>query len=102
MRATLASREDSIVNALFKIRRVFKVFPEEDQTSTGTTKSLVTVKDVLNVLIGHKTSVEKHIRRGGNDIAVFERVVELLRSDETTGMGNICAPSLAVNFFHST
>ena len=42
--ATLASREDSIINALFKIRGVLEVFPEEDETGTRTTKSLVTIK----------------------------------------------------------
>jgi hypothetical protein len=85
---TLASREDSVVNALLKIRRVLEVFPEEDETSTRTTKSLVTVKIMLKAPMLRKRSV--NIRSGGNDVAVFERVVELLSSDETTGMGNIC------------
>ena len=92
MGTTLASREDSIVDALLKIRRVIEVFSEEDETSTGTTKSFVTVKIMLNAPILHKSSVnnKKNIRSGGNDVAVFEWVVELLSSDETTGMGNIC------------
>ena len=44
MGATLASREDSVVNTFLKIRRVLEVFPEEDKTGTGTTKSLVAAK----------------------------------------------------------
>lgn len=48
MGATLASRENSLVNALLKIRCFLEVFPKKDEPSTGTTKSLMTVKIVLN------------------------------------------------------
>ena len=43
MRSTLASREDGIVDALLDVRLL--VLAEEDETSTGTTKSLVAVSD---------------------------------------------------------
>ena len=88
MGTTLTSREYSIVNTFLEIRRIHEVFPEEDETSTGTTKSFVTVKIMLNAQMIRKRSV--NIRSGGNNVAVFERVVEFLSSDKTTSMGNIC------------
>lgn len=41
---TLACREDGIVDALLEIQRLVRVPLEEDQTSTGTTESLVSMK----------------------------------------------------------
>jgi hypothetical protein len=37
----LASRENSVVHALLKVRRIFKTLPEENQTSAGAAKGLV-------------------------------------------------------------
>ena len=42
MGTALASGENSLVDALLEILGVLCIFPEEDQTSTGTTESLVT------------------------------------------------------------
>jgi hypothetical protein len=56
---TLASRENSIVNALLKIRRILEIFPEEDDTSPGTTKSLMTVKIILK-----RTDTPQEISKG--------------------------------------
>ena len=44
MGTTLASGEDSIVNTLLKVSRVFEVLPEENKTSAGATESLVARK----------------------------------------------------------
>lgn len=41
MGTTLASGENRVVNALLQILGVLRIFPEKDQTSTGTTESLV-------------------------------------------------------------
>ena len=59
MGTTLASREDSVVNALLKIRRVLEVFPEEDETSTRTAKSLVTCQNYVKYTDAPK-EVSKH------------------------------------------
>lgn len=63
MGTALASGEDSIVNALFEVRSGRVVLLEEDETGARTTESLV----------------------GGSsdNITVLERVVQLLRSNET-------------------
>jgi hypothetical protein len=42
VRATLASGEDSFVDALLKVSGVLEVLAEEDETSTRATESLVT------------------------------------------------------------
>jgi hypothetical protein len=48
MRSTLAGREDGIIDALLEVFRVFKVLPEEDQTSTGSTEGFVAgIRSVL-------------------------------------------------------
>ena len=51
MGSTLASREDGVINALLEIFCILKILPEEDETSTRTTKSLVTAKIMLNAVI---------------------------------------------------
>ena len=48
VRTTLASGEDSLVNALLKVLSLFDVLPEEDQTSTGTTESLVATRSSVS------------------------------------------------------
>ena len=42
MRATLASREDCVVDTLLEVLVGLTVFPEEDQTCSWATKRLVT------------------------------------------------------------
>ena len=51
MRSTLASREDGIVDALLNVRLL--ILAEEDETSTGTTKSLVAVSDRVPVQLAN-------------------------------------------------
>ena len=41
MGTTLASWEDSVINTLLKVIRLFEILPEENQASAGTTKGLV-------------------------------------------------------------
>ena len=43
MGTTLACREDSIIDPLLKVERFIRVFLEENQTRTRTTKRLVSV-----------------------------------------------------------
>ena len=74
--ATLASREDSVVDTLLKVLGLVGILPEEDETGTGPTKRLV--------------------RRGRDDIAVLERIGELASGNETTGVRNVCHKERAV------
>jgi hypothetical protein len=69
MRATLAGRENGVVDALLEVLCVLEILAEEDETSTGPTEGLVGGR--------------------GDDIAVLEGVVELLRRDETAGVGDV-------------
>ena len=69
VRATLAGRENGVVDALLEVLCVLEILAEEDETSTGTTEGLVGGR--------------------GDDIAVLEGVVELLRRDKTTGVGDV-------------
>ena len=47
---TLASREDSLVDALLEVLSLLGVFPEEDKTSTGTTECLVPVPQKVSIV----------------------------------------------------
>ena len=69
VRAALASREDSIVDALLEVLRLVRVLAEEDEACTGTTERLV--------------------RRGGDDVAVLEGVRELARRDEAARVRDV-------------
>ena len=69
VRATLAGRENGVVDALLEVLCVLEILAEEDETSTGATEGLVGGR--------------------GDDIAVLEGVVELLRRDKTTGVGDV-------------
>lgn len=86
MGSTLASREDSVINALLEVFRILEILPEEDETSTRTTESLV----AAIMLAPNKEIFKRGARCRGDDITVFEGVVQLLRSNETTGVCNIC------------
>lgn len=50
MGTTLASGEDSLVDALLEVLSLLGVFPEEDKTSTGTTECLVPVPHKVSVV----------------------------------------------------
>jgi len=69
VRTTLASGEDGIVNTLLKVRSIWIIFFEENQTGTGATKGFVC--------------------SGGNNVAIIKRIIQLLGSNETRGMGNV-------------
>jgi hypothetical protein len=69
MCSTLATGEDSIVDTLLEIRSFRMILPEEDQSSTGTTKRFVS--------------------SGGDDITILKGVVQLLSSNKTRGVSNI-------------
>ena len=47
MGSTLASREDGVINALLEVFRILEILPEEDETSTRTAKSFMTVKNYV-------------------------------------------------------
>ena len=70
VRATLAGRENGVVDALLEVLCVLKILAEEDETSTGATEGLVGGR--------------------GDDIAVLEGVSLLPSSDKTADVGNIC------------
>lgn len=69
MGTTLASRENSIVDTLLKVRSIRAILPEEDETGTRATKRLM--------------------GRGSDDIAILERVVQFLSSNEAASVGDI-------------
>jgi len=85
---TLASREDSIVNALLQVLTGFTLFLEEDQTSTGTTEGLMAT-------FNHQPSTKStqrifsNSRSSRNNITVLEGVVQLGSSNQSTSVGNI-------------
>lgn len=56
VRTTLASREDSFVDALLEVLVALAVFPEEDQTCSWATEGLVT-KSTQSVSLDGKSSV---------------------------------------------
>lgn len=87
MRSTLAGREDGIIHALLEILRILEVFPEENETSTRSTEGFVSKADSLSEIKERGFLVNS--RCGRDDITVIERIVQLLGSDEATGMGNI-------------
>jgi len=88
VRSTLASREDGIVDALLNVRLL--VLAEEDETSTGTTKCLVAVSDRGPVqLANFQKRLLKNSRGGADDIAVLERIILNLSSDETRDVGHV-------------
>lgn len=76
MRTALACREDGLIDALLKILCVLQVLTEEDQTCTRTTEGFV--------------------RRGRDDIAVIERIVQDLRRDKAGGVCNVGQEERAV------
>lgn len=86
--STLASGEDSKVDTGLEVGSVLEVLPEEDQTSTGATESLVAVDKQTSV---HATLWVEGLnsRRGGDDVTVLKGVVELLSSDETRGVSHV-------------
>ena len=86
--STLASREDSIVDTLLEILVVLTILAEEDQASTRATQRLVSMSNCQNGFQQKNGEVNRS-RGGGHDVAVFERIGKLLRSDQTRGVGNI-------------
>ena len=65
--AALTSWENSLVDTLLQVLRVLQILPEENETSPGASKSLVS--------------------RGRDDITVIEWVIKLLSSDQS---GRVC------------
>ena len=69
VRATLARREDGLVNALLQVVRIFRVPPEEYQT--------------------RPRAAERLMRRRRDHIAVLERILQDLSGDEPRGVCNV-------------
>lgn len=86
--ATLACREDRIVDTLLKILSLVAVLAEENQTSTRTTKSLVSVY-VFRLAKGNAVVENEDIRSSGDDITVLEGVGKLPGGDETTCVSDV-------------
>jgi len=63
VRATLAGGEDGIVNTLLKVSRVLEALPEENETSAGTTESLVARKwaIVSTDLVSRWLNIKAHV-----------------------------------------
>lgn len=76
MRTTLTRRKDGLIDALLKILCILQVLTEEDQASTRATKGFM--------------------RRGRDDIAVFEGIVQDLSSDKAGRVCNVSQEECAV------
>lgn len=84
---TLTCREYSVIYAFFEIFGILEIFPEEDQASTRTTESFVSKN--IELRWEPRRQGQDYIRCGGDDIAVLERIVQLLSSYEPACMSNI-------------
>ena len=87
--ATLASGEDSFVDALLEVWRVRTVSSEEDQTCSWAAKRLVTINGLSSPGLDEKVKACRHSRRGSDDVTVLKRAVQFLCRDQTTRVGDI-------------
>lgn len=83
MGSTLAGREHGIVNALLKVG--FLGLLEEDQSSAGSTESLVAMCRVgaMSAPLWDSLATEHDLRGGADHVAVLEGVVDDLSSYES-------------------
>ena len=101
MGTTLAGREDSLVDTLLEVLGLIAILAEEDQASTRTTKSLVTVCEALS-MSRNEAQEGAYTRSGGHDITVLEGVCEFASSDKTACVCNVRHQKRAVLVSDST
>lgn len=92
--ATLARREHSVIHTFLEVLRLLGVLPEENQAGTGATERLVSIAErSANRL---RIIQNENSRRGRDNVTVLERIRELARRHETTGVRDVSHQESAV------